>query len=150
MTLLKETLELLRELEGSANKKLRYPEAVGSLLESARLSGRMGDFQEAAFLAKLITKSFCVMRRIGVDGEGYDKLHAESESNLAKVTSLLRSLNENLPVDLKQKQGALFFSLTHESLERLLALLEDLTIFKNWSLDGGRLPEGGAEAKKAK
>ncbi|OGU25973.1 MAG: hypothetical protein A2X66_04120 [Ignavibacteria bacterium GWA2_54_16] len=147
MMLRTETQELLHDVERSANKKLGHPEAVGVFLESARSAGKMELFLEAAFLAKFVTKSFGIMKRIGVDGEGYDKLNAESESNLAKASSLLRSLNENLPEDLRRKHEALFFSLTPESLGQFLALLVDLTAVKNWTLDGGRLPDSGAGTK---
>ena len=90
MTLHVGTQEMLRELERAASRKLRYPEAIGALLDAARASGRMEAFLETAFLAKFVTKSLRIMKRIGVDGEGYDKLSAESESNLAKASSLLR------------------------------------------------------------
>ena len=135
-----ETQELLRDVERSTNKKLAHPEAVGSFFESARSVGEMEVFLEAAFFAKFVTKSFGIMKRIGVDGEGYNKLRAESESNLAKASSLLRSLNEHLPDDLRRKHQASFFSLSQESLGRFLALLDDLSAIKNWMLDGGRLP----------
>ncbi len=147
MTLHAETQEMLRELERSANKKLRYPEAIGAFFEVARASGRMEAFLEAAFLAKFVTKSFGIMKRVGVDGEGYDKLSSESESNLAKASSLLRSLNEDLPDGLRKLHNELFYSLTQESLGSFITLLEDLTILKNWTLDGGRLPGTGAGTK---
>ena len=142
-----ETQELLRELERSANKKLRYPEAIGAFFEAARASGRVDGFLEAAFLAKFVTKSFGIMKRIGVDGEGYDKLSSESESNLARASSLLRSLNEGLPEDLRKRHDDLFFSMKQESMGRFITLLEDLTTLKNWTLDGGRLPGAGAGTK---
>lgn len=140
MTLRTETEELLSDVERSANKKFRHREAIGAFFESAQSNGAMNVFLDAAFLAKFLTKSFGIMKRIGVDGEGYDKLSTESESNLARVSSLLRSLNTHLPDDLRKKYDALFFSLTQESLARLLVLLDDLAMLKNWTLDGGGLP----------
>ena len=148
MALRIETQELLNEVERSANKKFRHPEAIGTLLESAQASGAMDVFLEAAFLAKFVTKSLGIMRRIGVDGEGYDKLSAESESNLARASSLLRSLNGRLADDLSKKHDVHFFSLTQESLARFLVLLDDLTTLKNWTLDGGRLPGAATGAEK--
>jgi hypothetical protein len=150
MALQSEIEAWLRDVERSANRKFRHPEAVGAFLESARSSGQIELFLEAAFLAKFVTKSFGIMKRIGVDGDGYDKLSAESESNLAKAASLLRSLNERLPVDMRRKYEVSFFSLTQDSLAQFLVLLEDLTAVKNWTLDGGRLPDGGAETKDKK
>lgn len=150
MALQSEMEAWLRDVERSANRKFRHPEVVGAFLESARSSGQIEIFLEAAFLAKFVTKSFGIMKRIGVDGDGYDKLSAESESNLAKAASLLRSLNERLPVDMRRKHEVSFFALTQDSLAQFLVLLEDLTAVKNWTLDGGRLPEGGTETREKK
>jgi len=141
MTQRSETRELLRSVECSANKKLRHPDVVAALLETARSGSQTELLLDAAFLAKFVTKSYGIMKRIGVDGEGYDKLSAESESNLAKVSSLLRSLNDRLPDDVRRKHDELFFAMTQESLAQFLALLEDLTALKNWTLDGGRLSD---------
>jgi hypothetical protein len=149
MALRNNTQELLAEIERAAKKKIRYPEAVGSLLEAAQSGGAMDLFQEAAFLAKFVTKSFAIMKRIGVDGDGYDKLSTESEANLAKCATLLRSLNERLPGELSSDYDARFFSLTQDSLGRFLVLLDDLTTLKNWMLDGGTLP-GTAAATEEK
>lgn len=149
MALQSETRELFRKLEQSANRKLRHPEVVGALIEYAHANGMMEVFLEALFLAKFVTKSFGIMKRIGVDGEGYEKLSAESESNLMKASGLLRSLNEHLPEELGKMNDASFFSKTQESMGRFVVLLEDLSMLKNWTVDGGRLPEYRTGAKDA-
>lgn len=139
MPLRAETLEFIRELERSSNRKLDYPNDVGYLLESARRLQKMDAFGEATFLAKFVTKSLAVIKRIGPDGEGYDKIYSEFQASLQKTSSLLRSLNQGLPDEIRQSQEALFFTLTQESLDRLLKLMMDLSLVKNWTLDGNPL-----------
>lgn len=134
------TLDLLREVERSSRKRLNYPNDVGEILEAAQNGGRTGQFEEVIFLAKFISKSFDVMSRIGSDGEGYEKLSVEFESNIQKLSSLLKEILAVSSDDIRQSFIALFLSLTPESLERLMLLLRDLTAVKNWVVDGNRLP----------
>ena len=140
MGLKTETSKFLRELEQYSDRTLNYPEEVGSLIEAARDHGKTGVLDEAIFLAKFITKSAGVMKRIGADGEGYGKLASEFHSNIQKVTALLKTVFELAPEDLRRQRISFFFSLTQESLEHLMLLLVDLTIVKNWVLDGKTLP----------
>lgn len=147
MALTKDTQDILRSVEQSAGKKLRYPEVVGELMECAAVNGMRGKLLEATFLAKFVTRSMGVMQRIGVDGDGYDKLSEESGANLAKASSLVRSLVEHLPHESRMRCEALFFALTHESMRRFVGLLEDLTALKNWTLDGGKLQVASEQRK---
>jgi hypothetical protein len=140
MALRAETLDFLRELERFSERSLKYPNDVGCLLEAAVQDRKMDIFNEAIFLAKFITKSLGVMKRIGVDAEGYDKLSAEFQSCLSKITSLLKEIVEGAPEEVRRSQTALFFDLTQENLDRLMSLLLDLAIVKNWVLDGNQIP----------
>ena len=141
MALRAETLDFLRELERFADRSLKYPNDVGHLVEAAIRNREMERFNEAIFLAKFVTKSLGVMKRIGVDGDGYDKLSAEFQASLGKVTSLLKDIAEGAPEEVRRSQTALFFNLTQESLDRLMPLLSDLAIVKNWVLDGKQIPQ---------
>jgi hypothetical protein len=140
MTLQSDIQDLLREIEKSSRRKLNYPDEVGQILEEARQSRRTAQFEEVIFLAKFISKTFNVMNRIGADGEGYEKLSAEFESNIQKLSSLLKEILVDARDDIRQSQTALFLSLTPDSLERLMLLLRDLTAVKDWVVDGNRLP----------
>jgi hypothetical protein len=100
----------------------------------------MAAFNDAIFLAKFITKTMGVMKRIGVDGEGYDKLSAEFQLNIQKVSALLKEILEVAPEQARRNMAPFFLSLTQESLEHLMILLSDLAIVKNWVLDGKQLP----------
>jgi len=135
-----ETSTFLTELERYTDRTLNYPEVVGTLLELATEHGKTGTLEEAIFLAKFITKSAGVMSRIGADGEGYDKLAAEFQSNIQKASEHLKELFELAQEELKRQKIPFYFSLSQESLEHLMLLLVDLTTVKNWVLDGKPLP----------
>jgi hypothetical protein len=140
MPLRPETLTFLQDLERFSKRKLHYREEVGLLLEVANQNGKLEEFDEAIFLAKFITKSMGVMKRIGVDGEGYDKLSAEFQVNIQKVSGILRNILEGAPQKAREDVASAFLSLTQGALENLVALLSDLAIVKNWVLDGKQLP----------
>jgi hypothetical protein len=110
------------------------------LIELAGQKGNREPFSEAIFLSKFISRSMGVMKRIGVEGEGYDKLSAEFESNIQKVSGILKGILESAPGEAGKSMAPFFFSMTQESLEHLVLLLSDLTIVKNWVLDGKKLP----------
>lgn len=141
MALRAETLNFLRELERFSDRTLNYRDEVGLLIEVANQKGKTGAFDDAIFLAKFITKSTAVMKRIGVDGEGYDKLSTEVQSNIQKVSAILRDILDVVPEEARRSMTPFFFSLTQESLEHLVLLLSDLAIVKNWVLDGKQLPQ---------
>ena len=135
-----QTLDFIRELERASNHKLFFPNDVGHLLDAARRDQKMEAFEEAIFLAKFITKSAGVMKRIGPDGDGYDKLSLETEAGIRKASSLLKSVSQSCPDDIGQLQSTLFFAMSHEAVERLMRLFADLTLVKNWVLDKKPLP----------
>ena len=140
MTLQPSSLEFIQELERSSNQKLFFPTDVGCLLEAARRLQKMEAFDEAIFLAKFITKSAGIMRRIGPDGDGYDTLSLEVQAGIQKASSLLQSISQGCQDDLSHLQSAMFFAVSHEALERLMKLFADLTLVKNWVLDKKPLP----------
>lgn len=140
MTVRPETLDFIRELERSANHALSFPDDVGHLLETARRHHTMEVFEEAVFLAKFITQSTGVMKRIGPDADGYDKLSSEVQAGIQKASSLLKRISESCPNNVVQRQSTMFFAMSHETLERLMRLFADLTLVKNWVLDKKPLP----------
>jgi hypothetical protein len=140
MALRPQTLEFIRELERSSNRKLFFPNDVGHLLEAARQHEKMEAFDDAIFLGKFVTKSAGVMKRIGPDGDGYDKLSLEVQTGIQKASSLLKSISGDCPDDVSQLQSTTFFAMNHEALERLMRLFADLALVKNWVLDKKPLP----------
>ncbi len=141
MPLRTETQNLLLEIERSSDRTLNFRDEVGLLLEVALRHRTLEVFNEAIFLSKFITKSIGVMKRIGSESEGYDKLASEFGANVQKATALLRRIVDLAPVEDKRTMAPFFLSLTQDSLEHLMLLMVDLTIVKNWILDGHKFPE---------
>lgn len=140
MTLRPETVNFLRDLERSSDRTLNFRDEIGLLIEVAGQKGKMASFNEAIFLAKFITKSMGVMKRIGIEGDGYDKLSAEFQSNIQKVSILLKEILDVAPEEARRSMAPFFLSLTQEGLEHMVLLLSDLAVVKNWVLDGKKLP----------
>jgi hypothetical protein len=135
-----QTLDFLSDLERFSNHKLSFPNEVGLLLETARQHQQMDIFEQAIFLAKFITKSAAVMKRIGPEGDGYDKISSEVHAGIQKASSHLKKISEGCPADVRQLHSTMFFAMNHEALERLMSLFADLTLVKNWLLDKKPLP----------
>ncbi len=135
-----ETTQFVRELESYSSKRLYHPDEVATLIDLARTQNLMEVFEDAAFHAKFLTKAFGVMQRIGAEGEGYPQLAAEFQASLEKASTLVKTLVKESPEELKQHFVQTFFSLRQESLVELLHLMEDLTVVKNWRVDGRPLP----------
>lgn len=140
MVVRSQTLEFIRELERASNQKLSFPGDVGHLIDAARQYQKIDAFEEAIFLAKFITKSAGVMKRIGPDGDGYHKLSSEVESGIRRASILLKEISEGCPDDVRQLQSTMFLAMNHEALERLMRLFADFTLVKNWVLDKKPLP----------
>lgn len=134
------TTQFVKELEIASNRKLNYPQEIAQLIDVAHESGTMGVLEDTVFHAKFLTKSFGVMKRIGMDGEGYDKLSVEFQTGMEKVTTLLKTIIKESPPEIKENFVGRFFSLNHDNLAHLMKLLADLTMIKNWMLDGKPLP----------
>jgi hypothetical protein len=134
----------LVELELHANKKLQHRSDLHRLIELSWSSGRQQVFEDVVFFAKFMTKSMEVMKRIGGDADGYDKLSNEFQSASEKVLTLLRTLVKDSDEEVKQHFVQSYLSPTPENLPRFLRLLEELAWIKNWQVDGKPLPWEGS------
>ncbi|MBI3587106.1 MAG: hypothetical protein HY088_08260 [Ignavibacteriales bacterium] len=134
------TAQFIKELEVASDRKLHYPQEIAQLIDLAHEGGKVEVLEDVVFHAKFLTKSFGVMKRIGMDGEGYDKLSAEFQTGMEKVTTLLKTIIKESPAEIKNYFVGMFFSLSHENLANLMKLLVDLAMIKNWMLDGKPLP----------
>jgi hypothetical protein len=118
---------------------MKYPDEVGELLDGAVLGVRLPVFEDLIFQAKFVTKTLGVMKRIGADGEGYEKLATEFGSSLEKISTLLRELSKAYPSEDEEQFRATFLAFDQESLAKLLDLMGDLALVKNWTVDGHTL-----------
>ncbi|MEX1140206.1 MAG: hypothetical protein WEB33_13050 [Bacteroidota bacterium] len=140
MALRSETVQFLAALELSANQKFNFREEIGILLDEARRRGTMQVFEDLAFFAKFLSKSFDLMKRISPDGEGYDKVAGEFRSTMEKSTTFLKTLVKETPDEVKRKFSERFFRLDQESLSALMGFMKEFAWVKNWMVDGKELP----------
>lgn len=134
-----ETLHLLGEIERHARKQFHFRQEVGALIEIAIATKKTDVFEDIVFYAKFVTNAARIMSRIGITGEGYDRLAAEFRESLEKASTLLKTLVKDSPDETKALFTGKFFQLDQESLARLMQLCADLTSVKNWMLDGKKI-----------
>jgi hypothetical protein len=138
MQLSPSTIELLRSLDSMSGSRLRRRDDVGTLVELATRYGLSGTLEELVFLAKFISKSHTIMKRIGRDGEGYDRVSNEFTGSIQRAIELTRTLVQAAPDDVRSHFVARYLTLTAGGLEEFLALADDLRWYKNWLLDTKR------------
>jgi hypothetical protein len=133
--LTKATTDLLASLDAFSGGKLTRRDDLGALLELVALHEQRDVLDELSFLAKFISKTHGIMIRIGIQGEGYDKLSREFTAAITKTTSLLDSILVNAHAGDRQYFASSYMALTPASLQELLALCYDLSWYKNWMID---------------
>jgi hypothetical protein len=136
----RETEQWIALLEVYANRKFRFREEMGFLLDEARASGRMQVLEDLVFFAKFLAKSFDLMKRIGPDGEGYDKVAAEFKETMEKSVTLMKTLAKDAPDGMKHRFSGRFFGMDQESIAAVMSFLKELAWIKNWMVDGKELP----------
>ncbi len=75
------------------------------------------------------------MKRIGKEGEGYDKLFAEFSTNIKKSQSFITTLAENAEPDVKAHFSISYLSMNDRTMENLMQLFHDLSWYKNYTID---------------
>jgi hypothetical protein len=130
-----ETQTLVAELNAFGNKALVVPSDFALLLELARLSGKVNEFDRLAFLAKFATRVRGIMKRIGPDGEGYETLSREFVTALDEIVGILGQLMQAASPEERNGFESRYLSKSMVGLEGLLLLLSDLTRYKNWRID---------------
>lgn len=140
MVLSPETVRFVKELEAYSSRKLLYRDEVSQLVELARSSNRMQVFEDAVFLSKFITKASEVMKRIGPQGEGFDKMATEFRESVEKADALIKTLVKDSSDEIKNHFLQKFFGMDQAGLTEFLGFLRDLAWVKNWMVDGKPLP----------
>lgn len=129
------TSNLLLALERLSRNKLTRREDLGVLLDLAHDRGADQELEELSFQAKFAVRAFTIMKRIGREGEGYDRLTAEFGVSLDKVRTLVAALLQGAEHDIRARLSSTYLAMTPESMDHLLALLYDLSWYKNWRID---------------
>lgn len=137
--------DLVAALDAFARNGLRRREDLGTLLEVAARTDRTPLLEALSFDAKFANRSMEIMRRIGKDATGYDRLEREVSAALTRVGERLRALIQDAPEEEQRRFASRYFAMTGDSLGHLLDLLHDLSWYKNWQLDHrGRTPAAPA------
>lgn len=126
---------LLAALEEHAGRTFSCREDIGILLELAYRQRREPDLDRLSFLAKFLVRTHGIMKRIGRDGQGYDRLTAEFGETLEKARNLMIDLLQTAPEDLRGRLHAVYLEMTPAGMEHLLACFHDLAAYKNWRID---------------
>lgn len=135
MRLSPETSSLLFRLRSFSGNRLTREQDLGTLLELGSASDRTAILEDLSFLAKFLSRTHGIMQRIGAKGDGYDALAREFQDSLQRASGLIRQLLEGAPAEVRQEMTATYLGLSHECLANLLALLYDLSWYKNWLID---------------
>ncbi len=132
--------EFIVKLEVFGKRKLNYPLEVSELLQTAVQNGLISEFEELIFQAKFLTRTQDVMKQIGNEAQGFEKLSMEFHSGVEKSINLLKILVGKVPTDISQKYLDTFCAMETESFAHLMKLHSDLSWIKNWQIDGKLLP----------
>ncbi len=135
MQLRPETSKLLAELQTLSGDRLTRVNDLGVLLDLGTGPPAAAALQELSFLAKFLSRTYGIMKRIGPGGNGYGTLLSEFNDNLRKVTARVQELLAAAPPGMREHFRTTYFAMTPEAMENFLALLYDLSWYKNWLLD---------------
>ena len=135
VTISQRTKDLLNTLVSFSNGSLTCTNDLATIIELSLLRKAGQELADLSFLAKFLHRTHGIMKRIGKDGEGYDRLAEEFGRNLRKVVDLLHTIVSAAPADVKEGFEKEYLAMTQQSLHRLLALMYDLSWYKNWLID---------------
>jgi len=135
LQLSKQTFDLLASLDILSGRKLTRRNDLGMLIELSVVHNQHAVFDELSFLAKFISGTYRIMQRIGIHGEGYDRLSREFTDAIEKSKSLITTLLTDSPTEDRQRFTSAYLAMTPESFQHLLALCYDLGWYKNWTID---------------
>jgi len=135
MLLSPSTSTLVDALDVFSQHKLTRKSDLGILVELATQSDAKTVLDELSFTAKFISRTYGIMRRIGASDKAYDVLSGQFAEQLARAEMLGRTLLQHAPATTQANFTTAYYEKTQEALERHLALLYDLSWYKNWLID---------------
>ena len=134
--------EFVASLEVFSKRKLNYPTEIGEILQIAFQTGLINEFEELVFHAKFLTRAQDVMKHIGYEAEGFEKLSTEFQLGIQKSTDVLKMVVGRASEDVILKYSDTFFATETDCFVRLMKFYSDLSWIKNWQIDGKPLPYG--------
>ncbi|MBX2991508.1 MAG: hypothetical protein KF749_10125 [Bacteroidetes bacterium] len=126
---------LLRRVEQLANKNLDNRNDVGTLLEIAGRNACIHLLDELSFIAKFACKAFGIMKRIGKDADGYDKMSTEFGKSIIQSQQLIARILDFAPEHERKRLTEKYLVASPASFAQLLPLLADLSWYKNYLID---------------
>jgi len=128
----------LSAVEQYSRKKFRYRNEIGVLIEIAEHSGRRPLLDDLTFYSKFATHASRILKSAGHGSTETVKLSAEFQDAIEKISTILRVLVKDADPETRDLVIPRFASLSPEGLGLLLALCEELSWVKNYTLDAGR------------
>lgn len=135
MVISEHTQKFTAAVQEYSGNQLMHPADCSLLIEAASLHAKQNDLADLSFTAKFLHKTFAVMKRIGSQGEGYDKLSEEFEANSMKAQELMKSIADTMPEDDRIRFTQTYLAVSAPSFQSMMELVHDLSWLKNYSID---------------
>ena len=129
----------IERVENYAKRSFSYREEIGLLISAAEERKLQSSFDELAFLAKFITNARLILLRDNVDVSVTARLAEEFRAKLGNSVGIITNLADNLSAEKRAVFSDKFLNPSAENLEHLFKLIEELSWFKNYSLDQDNL-----------
>jgi hypothetical protein len=129
------TKSLLAHITEVSGNRMQRPLDVGRLIELAAQTNKQKELDDLAFFSKFLSKSFELMKRIGIENEGYEKLSGEFTADVEKSQALIRSLAEQAPKDVQAYFSVTYLTMNDNTMSNLMQLFYDLSWYKNYQID---------------
>ncbi|MSP64858.1 MAG: hypothetical protein EXR24_01235 [Ignavibacteria bacterium] len=130
-----ETKSFINEVNIFSKNRLQKIEDLEILTELSEKDNNQNVFNDIIFISKFMTNALTIMKRIGVAGDGYDKLITEYNKGMNDVKTNIELIIKNLDSEIKERFNNNYFQITQESMSNFVILLSDLTWVKNWKLE---------------
>jgi hypothetical protein len=136
------TPQLLEKLDAASGGKLTRRDDLAKLLLLGETEKGRQILANLGFHAKAGSRIHRMLSRIGREGEGYAALEKEFVITMDRTTTILSELLGDAPADVAGELRGKYLQMTGASLENRLALMYDLSWYKNWLIDSRHDPEG--------
>ena len=135
MLISENTDKFIDAVQQYSGNQLTHAADCALLVEAARVHSMDDAFADLCFTSKFMHKTFGVMKRIGLQGEGYDKLSEEFESNNVKARALMEAIAGKMPADDRIRFTETYLAMSGPSMQAMMDLVRDLSWLKNYSID---------------
>lgn len=129
------TNSLMKQLEEYSKQPLHCRDFLISIIEETNEKQTNSALDEIVFNAKALINIFQLMKKIGHNAEGYDKLEAEFSRIIKVIHSQILTLFRNKPEEFQRNLKETYLQQSQKSFQQFLLLCEDLRTYKNWKAD---------------